>query len=236
MHYPVFDSNVVVSAGNDQRLVLWDRRPLVQAAAEEATRKANSTVVGAIQVPDGRGVQSLTGHQSSNSNSKNVNASGGPRDAVVMEKSRNAKQYLGKKKKGRGTKAVGKFQSSRGGEETLMTHSGDTSQELPCNDAATREVSMQSTATVHDVNAAGKSIRSEDINRRMEDGGRVQAKQTMQEVGGVCHVKSSQPLFVVWLEDKPNWVSSTAVPYEALLVTDTSSEVKILRRRGSWER
>lgn len=34
------------------------------------------------------------------------------------------------------------------------------------------------------------------------------------------------------LAEKPNWVTSTCLPHEVLLLADTSSEVKVLRRRG----
>lgn len=223
----------MVSAGNDQRLISWDRRPFEQPAAATPLRKNKNTVIGLSQEPDGRGAQLQAGHPSSNSSTENGNVAGGGRDPAAMEQNQNAKQHLGKKKKkGRGTKAAGKVRSPGGGEAASTTHSGDTSQELLRSDAGTRDIAMQSTAAVHDANATNESVDSRGLNGRHEYGGRAQAKHEIEEAGGVCPAETFQPLSVMWLEEKPNWVSSTAVPYEALLVTDTSSEVKILRRRG----
>lgn len=49
---------------------------------------------------------------------------------------------------------------------------------------------------------------------------------------GFKMVECSTPLCGLWLEDKPNWISSVTVPYDAVVVADTSSEAKVLRKRG----
>ena len=46
-------------------------------------------------------------------------------------------------------------------------------------------------------------------------------------------VTCSTALSMVFLEEKPNWVASLDAPYDALVLADTSSEVKILGRRGT---
>lgn len=49
------------------------------------------------------------------------------------------------------------------------------------------------------------------------------------KVGGVM---SSVALSTVSLKEKPNWITSLSTPCEALVLADTTSEVKILGRRG----
>ena len=46
-------------------------------------------------------------------------------------------------------------------------------------------------------------------------------------------VRCSVPLSAMLLEEKPNWMTSLTVPYDAMALADTSSEVKIVRVRAS---
>lgn len=50
------------------------------------------------------------------------------------------------------------------------------------------------------------------------------------KVGGVI---CSVALSTASLKEKPNWITSLSKPYEALVLADTTSEVKILCRRGT---
>ncbi|CAM9995203.1 unnamed protein product [Choristocarpus tenellus] len=45
-------------------------------------------------------------------------------------------------------------------------------------------------------------------------------------------VDCSTPVAALELSEKPNWVTSAVVPYESLLLADTSSSVKVFRKSG----
>lgn len=51
-----------------------------------------------------------------------------------------------------------------------------------------------------------------------------------REEGG--RISCSVPLLAMRLEEKPNWMTSLTVPYDAMALADTSSEVKIVRIRA----
>lgn len=46
-------------------------------------------------------------------------------------------------------------------------------------------------------------------------------------------IEQSVPLVELSLDEKPNWICSISVPYNAVLIADTSSVVKIMRWEGA---
>lgn len=153
VHYPSFDSNLLISAGNDQRLLVWGQRQF---------EHQNSS---ASRLGGGGG-----------------SGGGGGGDVVKPKK---LKQSGRKKGKTRGAtrKASDKAQER---------------EEANSSSAATDESGEAATTESH------------------EDG----------------IVRCTVPLFSMRLEEKPNWITSCAAPYAAIVIADTSPVAKIMRWCG----
>lgn len=121
----------------------------------------------------------------------------------------NRKSHSSGKKKARATKAA-KGSSAptvglRGSRDTSISHN-----------QARQEGGADYCGTAKDGGGGG------------EEGGGIREGETRSPLT-TCSI----PLSTTPLEEKPNWISSISVPYDAILVADTSSEAKILRRRGT---
>ncbi|CAM9836745.1 unnamed protein product [Ascophyllum nodosum] len=185
VHYPRFDPTLLVSSGNDRRLLFWDHRPFEQAVesrdGNSSSSKNSRTSAGNSISPRGQGCS--------------------PRLRNVEETPGGAQSSNPRKKMGRGRK--GKRSSSR----AVDQH---------------RAVEPQTPRSI----LTTPEERSTDNG---EEGELPSGEGCQNERGVTC----STALSMVFLEEKPNWVASLDAPYDALVLADTSSEVKILGRRGT---
>lgn len=185
---------MLVSSGNDRRLIFWDHRPFED---EAATACAASSV-------------SSNGHRRAGATSVSREGSlPGPGHAGRINKTMAAAHHDGNnaqvassggKKKGRTRKGV------------VRKKKGTLPQALDSDRSEDATGMPRSTSDKEPRTGSG------DADERI--GGKVG--------GMICSVALS----TACLEEKPNWITSLSTPCEALVLADTSSEVKILGRRG----
>lgn len=183
VHYPCFNQEVLVSAGNDQRLIFWDHRPFEHSQRRCARPKNSPAAEGG-----------------------NARKSEGDHGVVPNH---NRKSHSSGKRKARATKGAKGSSAPAVG----LQGSRDTS--------LSRSQGPQEGGADYCGTATGGGGGGD------EGGGTGEGRM-------MCpHTTCSIPLSITSLEEKPNWISSVSVPYDAILVADTSSEAKVLRRRGT---
>lgn len=170
VHYPIFDAGLLMSAGNDRRLLVWDHRQFEREILPADGRDAKECHLGP----------------------------GKPTEITAKDTNGTAS---GKK----GSKGSNKKKSRKKGGTKPATPDG--------------EMVEKDTA---------KTLLKRPTEGRQEGEGDLPEGVS---VSSGCRVSCSIPLSSIVLEDKPNWVTSLMVPFNAIVVADTSSDAKILRPR-----
>ncbi|CAM9293257.1 unnamed protein product, partial [Hapterophycus canaliculatus] len=191
VHYPSFDPKVLLSAGNDRRLLVWDQQQFAHR-------------------PDDSSCNDRSGDDHYGGGGSRVTHNSSGEAGAVSKTRRSAKSG---KKKGRARNAV-KHESTAPPPTTGRRPDSDAEHE-------TKEESGGGSA-----NSVG-GLR-ERTSRVFTD--EIDPPGTASRGDGI--VRCSVPLLSMRLEDKPNWVCSFSVPYQAIAIADTSSVAKILRRHG----
>ncbi|CAM9549411.1 unnamed protein product [Scytosiphon promiscuus] len=197
VHYPSFASEILFSAGNDKRLLVWDQRQFVDQPNDlSGTHEGRDTHSGG---GDSRVADDCTG--------------------AVGAVTKTKKSVKSGKKKGRAKNTA---------QRDIKTPPQTTSRP-PGSDAGNERAKGR-----EDGWGQGRAADSAGGPReRTSRSFTAESNPAGAEGRDAGIVRCSVPLLSMRLEEKPNWVSSFGVPYPAVVMADTSSVAKILRRHGT---